>query len=110
VTEVLIVSRLLHFAAVIVVFGCGAFRLYGLAVHTTTTSANALITFDAWFWRVTIVGAIVALLSGLSLLLAVTANMAGSAAAALDPNTIGTVLFDTASGASGVGGCCSHCS
>jgi putative copper resistance protein D len=98
VAEVLIVSRLLHFAAVIVVFGCGAFRLYGLAVHTTTTSANALITFDAWFWRVTIVGAIVALLSGLSLLLAVTANMAGSAAAALDPNTIGTVLFDTSFG------------
>jgi putative copper resistance protein D len=98
VAEVLIVSRLLQFAAVIVVFGCGAFRLYGLAFDTTTTSANALITFDAWFWRVTIVGAIVALLSGLSLLLAVTANMAGSAAAALDPDTIGTVLFDTSFG------------
>ena len=96
--EVLIVSRLLQFTAVIVVFGCGAFRLYGLAVHTTTTSANALITFDAWFWPVTMVGAIVALLSGLSLLLAVTANMAGSAAAALDPNTIGTVLLDTSFG------------
>ena len=45
--EVLIVSRLLQFAAVIVVFGCGAFRLYGLAFDTTTTSANALVTFDA---------------------------------------------------------------
>jgi copper resistance protein D len=98
VAEVLIVSRLLQFAAVIVVFGCGAFRLYGLAFDTTTTSANALVTFDAWFWRVTIVGAIVALLSGLSLLLAVTANMAGSAAAALDPDAISTVLFDTSFG------------
>ncbi len=96
--EVLIVSRLLQFTAVIVVFGCGAFRLYGLAVDTTTTSANALVTFDAWFWRVTIIGAIVALLSGLSLLLAVTANMAGSAAAAFDPKTISTVLFDTSFG------------
>ena len=94
----LIVSRLLQFAAVIVVFGCGAFRLYGLAFDTTTTSANALVTFDTWVWRVTIVGAIVALLSGVSLLLAVTANMAGSAAAALDPNTISTVLFDTSFG------------
>ena len=94
--EVLIVSRLLQFAAVIVVFGCGAFRVYGLAVDPTTTFA--LVKFDAWFGRVTIVGAIVALLSGLSLLLAVTANMAGSAAAALDPNTIGTVLFDTSFG------------
>jgi len=98
VAEVLIVSRLLQFAAVIVVFGCGAFRLYGLAFDTTTTSANALVTFDAWLWRVTIVGAIVALLSGLSLLLAVTANMAGSAAAALDPDAISTVLFDTSFG------------
>ena len=96
--EMLIVSRLLQFAAVIVVFGCGAFRLYGLAFDTTTTSANALVTFDTWVWRVTIVGAIVALLSGVSLLLAVTANMAGSAAAALDPNTISTVLFDTSFG------------
>jgi copper resistance protein D len=98
VAEVLIVSRLLQFAAVIVVFGCGAFRLYGLALGTTTTSTNALVTFDAWFWRVTIVGAIVALLSGLSLLLGVTASMAGSAAAALDPDTISTVLFDTSFG------------
>jgi putative copper resistance protein D len=98
VAEMLIVSRLLQFAAVIVVFGCGAFRLYGLAFDTTTTSANALVTFDTWVWRVTIVGAIVALLSGVSLLLAVTANMAGSAAAALDPNTISTVLFDTSFG------------
>jgi putative copper resistance protein D len=47
---------------------------------------------------VTIVGALVALLSGLSLLLAVTANMAGSATAALDPATISTVLFDTSFG------------
>ena len=59
------------------VFGCGAFRLYGLGLDTTTTSANALDAFDAWFWRVAIVGAIVELLSCLSLLLAVTANMAG---------------------------------
>jgi putative copper resistance protein D len=98
VAEVLIVSRLLHFASVIVIFGCGAFRLYGLAVDTTTASTGALITFDAWFWRVTIVGAIVTLLSGLSLVLAVTANMAGSAAAALNPHTVSTVLFDTSFG------------
>ncbi len=96
--EVLIVSRLLQFAAVIVVFGCGAFRVYGLALDAKATSANTLIAFDAWFWRVTILGTVVALLSGVSLLLAVTANMAGSAAAALDPDTISTVLFDTSFG------------
>jgi putative copper resistance protein D len=98
VTELLIVSRLVQFAAVIVVFGCGAFRLYGLGVDPTTTSADAVITFDAWFWRVTLVGTIVALLSALSLLLATAANMAGSAAAAFDPDTISTVLFRTGFG------------
>jgi copper resistance protein D len=99
VAEVLIVvSRLLQFSAVIVVFGCGAFRLYGIGVDPTPNSANALITFDAWFWRVTTVGAIVALLSALSLMFGVTANMAGSAAAALDPDTIRKVLFTTSFG------------
>jgi copper resistance protein D len=98
VTELLIVSRLLQFAAVIVVFGCGAFRLYGLGGESTSTSANALAVFDAWFWRVAKLGTILALFSALSLLLGVTANMAGSATAAFDPNTTGKVLFDTSFG------------
>jgi putative copper resistance protein D len=97
VAELLIVSRLIQFAAVIVVFGCGAFRLYGLGPDSTTTSADALIAFDAWFWRVALAGTIVALLSALSLLLATTANMAGSAEA-LDPGTISKVLFGTSFG------------
>ena len=97
-TDALIVSRLLQFASVIVVFGCGAFRLYGLGGDSTTSPANALAAFDPWFWRVTTVGAIVALLSALSLMLATTANMAGSAAAALDPDMIGKVLFATSFG------------
>ena len=96
--EVLIVSRLLQFAGVIVVFGCGAFRLYGLGVDTATTSAYALTTFDVWFWRVTTVGAVVVLFSALSLTVATTANMAGSTAAALDPDTISKVLFGTSFG------------
>jgi copper resistance protein D len=98
VAEVLIVSRLLQFAAVIAVFGCGAFRIYGLGVDTTATAADALTTFDAWFWRVAMFGSIVALLSALSLMLATTANMAGSAAATLEPDTISKVLFATSFG------------
>jgi copper resistance protein D len=98
VAEVLIVSRLLQFAAVIVIFGCGAFRIYGLGVDSTAICANALTIFDAWFWRVATVGAIVALLSALSMMLGVTAAMAGSAAAALDPDTISKVLFGTGFG------------
>ena len=96
--ELLILSRLLQFAAVIVVFGWGAFRVYGLGGDTAAAFPGALAAFDAWFRRVTILGAIVALLSALTLLLAVTANMAGSAAAALDPDTISAVLFDTSFG------------
>src|SRR6202030_443859 len=93
-----IFSRLLQFTAVIVVFGCGAFRVYGLGGDTAAAFPCALAVFDAWFGRVTLVAAIVALLSALTLLLAVTANMAGSAAAALDPDTISAVLFDTSFG------------
>ena len=96
--ELLIVSRLLQFASVIVVFGCGAFRLYGLGVDPTSIFANAPTTFDAWFWRLTTVGAVVVLVSALSLTLGVTANMAGSAAAAFDPDTIRKVLFATSFG------------
>jgi putative copper resistance protein D len=98
VAEVLIVSRLLQFAAVIVVFGCGAFRIYGLGVDTTATAADALTTFDAWFWRVATAGAVIALLSALSLMLGVTANMAGSAAAVVDSDTLGKVLLATSFG------------
>ena len=95
--ELLIVSRLIQFAAVIVVFGCGAFRFYGLGVDPGATSADVLIAFDTWFGRVATVSAVVALLSGLSLLFAVTANMAG-AAVALDPGMIGKVLSATSFG------------
>jgi putative copper resistance protein D len=98
VGEMLIFSRLLQFAAVIVVFGCGAFRVYGIGGDTAAAFPGAMAAFDAWFGRVTIVGAIVALLSAVTLLFAVTANMAGSAAAALDPDTISAVLFDTSFG------------
>jgi putative copper resistance protein D len=98
VAEVLIVSRLLQFAAVIVVFGCGAFRLYGLGTDTDTTSVHALSTFDDWFWRVATAGAVVVLLSAVSLMLATTANMAGTAAAALDPDTIRKVILGTSFG------------
>ena len=96
--EVLIVSRFLQFAAVIVVFGCGAFRVYGLGIDMTATAGDALTTFDAWFWRVAMFGSILALLSALSLMLATTANMAGSASAALDPDTISKMLFATSFG------------
>jgi copper resistance protein D len=98
VDEALILSRFLHSAAVIVVFGGGAFRIYGLGGDTAAVSAKALAAFGAWFGRMTIAAAVVALLSALTQLFAVTAEMAGSTAAAFDPNTIGAVLIDTGFG------------
>jgi len=40
-SEPLILSRLLQFAAVIVVFGCGAFRIYALNVVGCSTGRSA---------------------------------------------------------------------
>jgi putative copper export protein len=78
--------------------GYGFETAVGLGGDTAAAFRGALAIFDAWLRRVTIVGAIVALLSALTLLLAVTANTAGSAAASLDPDTISAVLFDTSFG------------
>lgn len=94
----LIAARTVHFVAIFVVFGCGAFRLYGLGADPLATESGALAAFDAGFKHVVPAGATIALLSGLALLVAVTARMAGSAEAAFDPATLGVVLVDTSFG------------
>jgi putative copper resistance protein D len=91
----LVLSRFAQFAAVIVVFGCGAFRIYALGSRKAVCCPPALAAFDAWYARVTAVGAIIVLLSGLTWLLTVTASMSGSAVAALEPDTVAMVLADT---------------
>lgn len=44
--EALIPSRLLQFAAVIVVFGCNAFRVYGLGGDKGAAFPGALAAFE----------------------------------------------------------------
>jgi len=97
VDAALILSRLAQFAAAFAVFGSAAFRAYALAGDPAVRTL-ALVGFDVWYRRVALGGALLALLSALAWLVATTADMAGSAAAAIDPGTIAGVLFETAFG------------
>jgi copper resistance protein D len=98
VHEALIVVRLAHFAAIMAVFGGSAFRCYGFAGSAMPAEPGALALFDRWLARLVLAGALVALASGLIMVPCVTAVMAGSADAALDPSTLGAVLVGTAFG------------
>src|SRR5947209_7749160 len=93
--EALIVGRFIHFAAVFALFGGAAFREYGLAGEPAAEASGALDAFDAWFGRIALAGAIVALLSAIAMLAATTGMMAGSPAPVSDPAMIGTVLSQT---------------
>ena len=92
--EALLAVRFLHFAAAMALFGIGAFRIYAFAgVKTRDTPAGRM--FDASLARTMKIGAVVALLTAVATVPCVAAEMAGSAAAALDPGTLGAALFRT---------------
>jgi putative copper resistance protein D len=93
--EVLYTCRFVHFTAAMVIFGAVSFRFYALADSDTRAASSVLAAFDAWLGQVTVVAAILALVSALVLLLAQSAAMAGSPAAAIDPATVAAVLFET---------------
>lgn len=89
--EALIACRLVHFTTLFALFGTGAFRVYGLAVAPTA----AVAAFDRWFARFALLSAFVTLLSAAAILVATTATMAGSIAAATEPAMLATVLLQT---------------
>src|SRR3984893_1100393 len=93
--EVLYACRFVHFTAAMVIFGAVSFRFYALADSDTGAAPSVLAAFDAWLGQVTVVAAILALVSALALLLGQSAAMAGSPAAAIDPTTVAAVLFET---------------
>jgi copper resistance protein D len=93
--EVLYGCRFVHFTAAMVIFGAVSFRFYALADSDTRAAPDVLAAFDAWLGQVTVVAAILALVSAMALLLAQSAAMAGSPAAAIDPATVASVLFET---------------
>lgn len=90
--EALIVCRLVQFAALFALFGGGAFRIYALGASAT---CNVIADFDRWFARFSVGATVLVLLSGLAILAATAAMMAGSGAAAIDPAVLRTVLTET---------------
>jgi len=90
----LIVSRFLHYTAVLVLFGLSLFPLYAYPYRAGPQPARSgLRTY--WFL---LSAAVVALLSSLPWLAFTAANMAGNMGAALDWETLGPVVHDTSFG------------
>jgi putative copper resistance protein D len=86
-TSAMVLCRFLHFTVVLMLFGAWVFRpllVNGDAGHLDRRLART----SRWL-------AAVALLTGVSWLLLITASMAGSWDAAFDPSTLGLVLGNT---------------
>lgn len=86
-SEALVLCRFVHFSVVLMLFGTGLFR--PLLLKTPVPALDRqLAQLARWLTAI-------ALLSGVTWALLITASMAGSAAAAFDPTTIGVVLGNT---------------
>ncbi|HUJ38600.1 MAG TPA: copper resistance protein CopD, partial [Hyphomicrobium sp.] len=90
----LIVSRFLHYTAVLVLFGLSLFPLYAYPYRAGPQPARSGLR-AYWFL---LSAAVVALLSSLPWLAFTAANMAGNMGAALDWETLGPVVHDTSFG------------
>ena len=93
--QALYTCRFVQFAAAMVIFGAGSFRLYAAAGGDAGAMSGVVAGFDEWLRRVALVSAILALVSAVFLLSCQAAAMAGSPAAAIDPETVSAVLFET---------------
>jgi len=92
--DVLIACRAVQFASAMLTFGGAAFRLYAVEGG----DPEALATFDAWLRGLLLVSALIAFLSGLTLVPIIGGTMAGSASAVFDWTTILAVLLQTSFG------------
>ena len=81
--ELIVASRLVHFAATALLLGAPLFRL-AIAPREKSTGPG---------WE--LAASVAALLSGLGWFMGVAANMAGSFADAVTPDILGAVAFDT---------------
>ncbi|WP_159814678.1 copper homeostasis membrane protein CopD [Pseudomonas sp. 18058] len=86
-SEALVLCRFLHFTVVLMLFGAWLFRPLLLKGEALELDQH-LTRLARWL-------AAVALVSGIAWALLITASMAGSAAAAFDPDTIALVLGNT---------------
>ncbi len=90
----LILSRFLHFAALLFVFGNALFPLYAFGAGASQTSAGLPHRLGSWIFA----ACLLAFVSGAAWLLFASASMAGSLSEALSPEMMGTVLLGTAFG------------
>jgi copper resistance protein D len=90
----LILSRFLHYTAVLVLFGASLFPFYAFPDRVDQKSARS----DNWLHRVMLGAALVALLSSLPWLAFTTANVVGTPSAAADWVSLRSVVRDTAFG------------
>lgn len=86
-SEALVLCRFVHFIVVLLLFGAWLFRPVLLKDEALQVDRH-LARLARWL-------AAVALLSGIAWALLITASMAGSAAAAFDPDTVALVLGNT---------------
>ncbi|POA22930.1 MULTISPECIES: copper homeostasis membrane protein CopD [unclassified Pseudomonas] len=86
-SEALVLCRFVHFSAVLMLFGAWLFRPLLLKAPVPTLDRH-LARLARWLTAI-------ALVSGVTWALLITASMAGSAAAAFDPDTVGVVLGNT---------------
>ncbi|WRH90558.1 copper homeostasis membrane protein CopD [Pseudomonas fluorescens] len=86
-SEALVLCRFVHFIVVLMLFGAWLFRPLLLK--------DEALQVDRHLARLTRWLAAVALVSGIAWALLITASMAGSAAAAFDPDTVALVLGNT---------------
>jgi putative copper resistance protein D len=86
-SEALVLCRFMHFTVVLMLFGAWLFRPLLLKGEALELDRH-LTRLARWL-------AAVALVSGIAWALLITASMAGSAAAAFDPDTIALVLGNT---------------
>jgi copper resistance protein D len=82
----LILSRFLHYCALLALFGVSLFPLYTYRRHSEP------LQFARWRWTVLLTGAIVALLSGALWLMVTVANMTGALTALVDQDALWLVL------------------
>jgi putative copper resistance protein D len=91
--EFLIVSRLVHFAAAMLLFGASLFSLY--AGGGLSKRARVRAAFERWLGNALLAAAALAFFSALAWWDALAVSMGGNWAEALSGETLAAVLFDT---------------
>jgi copper resistance protein D len=91
----LIASRLLHFTALMVLFGCTLFSLYAIPGSGTPGEIEPVRRLKSWLHRLVTGAASLALFSGIALLACTAAMMSADPTAVWTGDTLRLVLFNT---------------